>query len=123
MRFILLAIVIFVIYRLYKGFKTTASPTGEADDAQAPASSGSSGPSDTHGGVEGDKKTISDEEDTVFDPVCSTYIPQSKALSEKDATGETYYFCSEECSQTFQLHMEDYVGKKDNGGKKGYPFF
>ncbi len=38
----------------------------------------------------------------VRDPVCGTYIQQSRALKEEDSTsGKTHYFCSEGCRQKF----------------------
>ena len=36
----------------------------------------------------------------VRDPVCGTYIQQSRAL-EVHARGKTHYFCSEECREKF----------------------
>ena len=36
----------------------------------------------------------------VRDPVCGTYIQQSRAL-EAHARGKTHYFCSEDCRQKF----------------------
>ncbi len=36
----------------------------------------------------------------VRDPVCGTYIQQSRAL-EVHARGKTHYFCSEGCRQKF----------------------
>lgn len=36
----------------------------------------------------------------VRDPVCGTYIQQSRAL-EVHARGKTHYFCSEDCRQKF----------------------
>ena len=36
----------------------------------------------------------------VRDPVCGTYIQQSRALKDEDSSsGETHYFCSEDCRQ------------------------
>jgi len=34
----------------------------------------------------------------VRDPVCNTYLPESRALTAT-SDGETLYFCSEECRQ------------------------
>ncbi len=36
----------------------------------------------------------------VRDPVCGTYIQQSRAL-EVHARGKTHYFCSEDCRRKF----------------------
>lgn len=38
----------------------------------------------------------------VRDPVCGTYIQQSRAL-EVHTRGKTHYFCSEECRQKFAV--------------------
>ena len=37
----------------------------------------------------------------VLDPVCEAYIPKDGALSET-IRGETYFFCSPECSRQFK---------------------
>ena len=37
----------------------------------------------------------------VRDPVCGTYIDQTRALMHR-RKGETHYFCSENCRTTFQ---------------------
>jgi YHS domain-containing protein len=39
-------------------------------------------------------------DDMVKDPVCQTYIPKTIAI-QKSFRHQTYYFCSEECAQTF----------------------
>ncbi len=36
----------------------------------------------------------------VQDPVCETYIPRSRAI-EKKVSGQTVYFCSQECADAF----------------------
>ncbi|HUK56672.1 MAG TPA: YHS domain-containing protein [Nitrospiria bacterium] len=36
----------------------------------------------------------------VKDPVCDTYVPKSRAL-EKNVSGQTHYFCSQECMDVF----------------------
>ncbi len=36
----------------------------------------------------------------VRDPVCGTYIQQSRAL-KVDARGKTHYFCSDDCRRKF----------------------
>jgi uncharacterized protein len=37
----------------------------------------------------------------VRDPVCGTYVPRGKALVSR-AGGDTHYFCSEDCRDTFE---------------------
>lgn len=34
------------------------------------------------------------------DPVCGTYLPEDQAVHYR-RSGETYYFCSQECKQKF----------------------
>ena len=36
----------------------------------------------------------------VQDPVCETYIPKGRAI-EKNAGGQTVYFCSQQCMNAF----------------------
>ncbi len=36
----------------------------------------------------------------VKDPVCNTYLPQKQALTLK-SSGETIYFCSDECRRKY----------------------
>jgi YHS domain-containing protein len=40
----------------------------------------------------------------IQDPVCRTYIPQGNAVSASIG-GQTYYFCSMNCAQTFQKQL------------------
>ena len=37
----------------------------------------------------------------VQDPVCETYIPRSRAI-EKKVSGQTVYFCSQQCMDAFE---------------------
>jgi YHS domain-containing protein len=39
----------------------------------------------------------------VRDPVCGTFVVQSRALTAARA-GETAFFCSEECRRKWQAH-------------------
>jgi YHS domain-containing protein len=39
-------------------------------------------------------------DDMVQDPVCGTYVPLREAY-RRVVDGETYYFCSERCSELF----------------------
>jgi YHS domain-containing protein len=39
------------------------------------------------------------------DPVCGTYVPEHQSIKYK-AGGETHYFCSPECKETFQQLQE-----------------
>jgi len=40
----------------------------------------------------------------IQDPVCRTYIPRTAAVSARIG-GQTYYFCSHTCAQTFQKQL------------------
>lgn len=40
----------------------------------------------------------------VQDPVCRVYIPRGSAVAESIG-GQTYYFCSRDCAQTFQKQL------------------
>lgn len=40
----------------------------------------------------------------IQDPVCRMYIPQSNAVSASIG-GQTYYFCSTNCAQTFHKQL------------------
>lgn len=37
----------------------------------------------------------------VQDPVCGTYLPQDRALTRRDASGATAFFCSEQCRSAY----------------------
>lgn len=39
--------------------------------------------------------------DTVRDPVCGMSITPATAVSSTQSGGQTYYFCSEDCYETF----------------------
>ncbi len=77
-RFIVLAVLFYLLYRLLFGRKKDNLPPKPApDQVESPA-----------------------QDVLVQDPVCKTYVPKSQALHEtKD--GKTYYFCSEECRKRF----------------------
>ena len=38
------------------------------------------------------------------DPVCRTYVPREHAVSASIG-GQTYYFCSQDCAQTFRKQL------------------
>ena len=45
----------------------------------------------------------------VRDPVCGMMIEQEDAKAESTYQGSFYYFCSEECKETFDKNPEQYV--------------
>lgn len=79
LRIIVLAILIFILYRLIIGPKKKKS---------------SSSPS-----REGQKNSI-ERDVLVEDPVCHSYVPKKEAIRGVKE-GKTYYFCSENCARSF----------------------
>jgi uncharacterized protein len=91
LRLVLLGILVYILYRLlwkgegfsfFKSFKKfrpnrKANHRQRRDHPQAPL------------------------EEMKKDPVCGTYIPENQAIKYK-YSGETLYFCSDECKQKFQ---------------------
>lgn len=47
----------------------------------------------------------------VKDPVCGMEIDPEDAAAETEYQGKTYYFCSEQCQETFQANPNNYVQK------------
>ncbi len=47
--------------------------------------------------------------DTVTDPVCGMKIAQADAVATVEHGGRTYYFCSQDCADSFREAPEDYV--------------
>jgi len=45
----------------------------------------------------------------VTDPVCSMKINKSDAVATVEYNGNTYYFCSQDCADTFRESPEDYI--------------
>lgn len=74
-----LLISIAIIYILYKILKTFRQLKAEKSENRTRSSAG---------------------EDLVEDPVCHTYVPLSQAY-KKNIDGQTYYFCSKDCSDKF----------------------
>ena len=46
---------------------------------------------------------------TVADPVCRMEIDPSRASGKKDYNGETFYFCSKSCLETFNRNPDKYA--------------
>ncbi len=42
--------------------------------------------------------------DMVQDPVCKMYVPRGSAVPA-DVGGQTYFFCSRDCAETFQKQL------------------
>lgn len=47
---------------------------------------------------------LADKNQMVQDPVCRIYVPRGAAVAESIG-GQTYYFCSRDCAQTFQKQL------------------
>ena len=45
----------------------------------------------------------------VQDPVCETYVPKTEAIEQK-VKGESVYFCSSVCAETFKKKTADRAG-------------
>jgi len=45
------------------------------------------------------------------DPVCGMEIETTNAAGQSEYKGKTYYFCSPECIEKFNLKPEQYLGK------------
>jgi len=54
--------------------------------------------------VKGGDLPIPRKDMMVQDPVCRTYVPKSSAVSA-DVGGQTYFFCSRQCAQSFQERL------------------
>ncbi|MBC8318054.1 MAG: YHS domain-containing protein [Desulfobulbaceae bacterium] len=77
-RIIILAALFYILYRLLFGSRKRK----QAVDSES-----------------GEQKSVA-QDILVEDPVCHTYVPKQQAVKTKK-DGETYYFCSEKCCQTF----------------------
>lgn len=48
-------------------------------------------------------------DDQVTDPVCGMKIKPSEAVATAEYKGQTYYFCSQDCADSFRESTDDYV--------------
>lgn len=48
-------------------------------------------------------------DEQVTDPVCGMKINKSDAVASAEHNGKTYYFCSQDCANSFKESPEDYV--------------
>lgn len=51
------------------------------------------------------------------DPVCKMQISAQDAEAESEYKGRTYYFCSEDCKESFDKDPIRYAEKKVVGGR------
>jgi YHS domain-containing protein len=47
--------------------------------------------------------------DNVIDPVCGMKFDKTRAPFQREHNGETFYLCSTECAQKFDIDGEAYV--------------
>jgi len=85
MRFIILVIAIYVIYRILKGI------LGAGKDDRRRAVNGEA------------------VEELVQDAYCKLYVPRRDSV-KRVIGGQTHFFCSEECARRYELES----GKKDD---------
>jgi YHS domain-containing protein len=52
----------------------------------------------------GGTRTLTGKDQMVQDPVCRMYVPKGSAVAS-DIGGQTYYFCSRDCAQTFAKQL------------------
>ncbi|HZJ48101.1 MAG TPA: YHS domain-containing protein [Acidimicrobiia bacterium] len=45
----------------------------------------------------------------VKDPVCGMVLEDSDAHTSIEYQGQTYYFCSKDCAETFEEDPDDYI--------------
>jgi P-type Cu+ transporter len=49
------------------------------------------------------------DDEQVIDPVCHMKINKSDAVATEEHEGTTYYFCSQDCADSFRESPDDYV--------------
>ncbi len=50
------------------------------------------------------------------DPVCGMDVDEKSAAGKSEYKGQTYYFCSPGCKQSFDKEPERYIGKPPMAG-------
>ncbi|MCK5237121.1 MAG: hypothetical protein KAR06_09055 [Deltaproteobacteria bacterium] len=89
-KLITILIFVFLIYKMTKSIQSAFKGAGERMHGE------------THSG-EQTKPPVSEDaeaEETVFDEMCSSYIPKTGAIMV-ESKGDVHYFCSGACRQTF----------------------
>lgn len=51
----------------------------------------------------------SESQDLVTDPVCNMRIRPQDAVASIEHGGTTYYFCSQDCADSFRESPDDYL--------------
>lgn len=52
----------------------------------------------------GQDQALTGNNEMIQDPACRTYVPRDSAVSASIG-GQTYYFCSQDCAQTFRKQL------------------
>jgi Cu+-exporting ATPase len=52
---------------------------------------------------------MSENDQPVTDPVCGMKIRRSEAVASIEHNGTVYYFCSQDCADSFRESPDDYV--------------
>ncbi len=52
---------------------------------------------------------MTDTGQVVTDPVCGMKVRPSEAAAQVEHEGTTYYFCSQDCADSFREAPEDYI--------------
>jgi YHS domain-containing protein len=52
---------------------------------------------------------MADNQQLVIDPVCQMKITPSDAVATIEHEGTAYYFCSQDCADSFKESPEDYL--------------
>jgi YHS domain-containing protein len=55
------------------------------------------------------ERQMSNDEQLVKDPVCGMKISPGDAVASIEHDGTTYYFCSQDCADSFRESPEDYL--------------
>ena len=45
------------------------------------------------------------------DPVCGRTVDEAKASAKTEYAGQTYYFCSKDCQNNFELDPAGYIAR------------
>jgi YHS domain-containing protein len=77
LRFLLFAILIYILYRIVKGFWGSAKQIHKS------------------------RNTAGVIDEMVQDPFCETYVPRREAV-RKVIDGKEYFFCSTECAEKYE---------------------
>lgn len=50
----------------------------------------------------------------LHDPVCGMHVTYETAQARSEYDGQTYYFCSIDCKESFDRAPETYVGQEED---------